>query len=226
MATRHRIGLVFADSLTREGRRLLLQSQPEFDVVYEESDGLRVLETLPDASVDVVLVDTRIRSLGGVETIAKYLRRNSASGERQPAFVLTGPFAYDELTLAAVRGGATGVVSEEDTAETLLEVLKAAAKLDPSFPLLDHVRFFADQKVPHGGNQRWKLRLVDLNSDEESVLEAISNGADGSELKDLTGLPATKVRWTLDAIQARLGLSTRSQLALALYEAGITKSVG
>lgn len=226
MAATIRVGLAFADSLTREGRRMLLQTQADFDVVYEESDGTRMLQSLADAFVDVVLVDSRLKGLSGFEVISKYLRRNSGSDTKPPAFILTGPFSSDALVLEGVRCGATGVVTEEDDAEVLLQTLRASVKLDSAFNLNQLVNFFEQQGVAYGGNQRWRLRLAGLDAEEERVLEAIAAGLDGEELKSSTGLPATKIRWTLDSLQRRLGLATRSQLALALYEAGLTKAVG
>lgn len=220
MAKHIRVGLIFADDLTREGRRILLQSQEDIDVVYEETDGLRAIASLADFALDVVLVDSRIRSIRGADTIARFLRRNIGSDLRIPAFVLTAPFTSDELLLEGVRCGATEVVTEEDSAEDLLEAIREAAKIDHSFDVRGLAGFFAAMGVPHGGNQRWTLRLNGLNIEEQQVLDALSTGADGDTLKDITGLPQTKVRWTLDALQTRLGLSTRSQLALALYEAG------
>jgi len=222
MAPRFRLGLAIADALTREGRRLLFSSQPDFDVVYEEPDGKSLMATLPEAAVDLVLVDTRLRSLAGPEAIARYLRRNTGSESRPPIFVLTGPFGSAELELTGVRCGASAVVSEEDSVEQILNVVRSTLQRDPEFSLLEHVNFFANMGVQHSGNPRWILRLTGLNEDEQKILDAIQDGADIAQLREITGLPATKVRWTLDGIQTRLGLSTRAQLSLALYEAGLT----
>lgn len=222
MAKRIRIGLAFADQLTREGRRLLLSSQPDFDVVYESDSGLELLESLASVAMDVLLIDNRVRSLPGSEAIAKYTRRNLKSEEALSAFVLTGPFDSDQFKLEGIRCGATSVVSEEASVEELLFVLRESVQTETSFDLNNLCRFFASQGIAHAGNQRWLLRLGNLDEAEEKVLGAIREGVDGPDLKAVTNLPQTKIRWTLDSLQLRLGLATRSQLALALYEAGLT----
>lgn len=223
MASKLRVGLVFGDALTRDGRRMLLLSQDDFDVVYQESDGLAMVNNLTEALVDVVLVDNRLKGVSGTSAIARFQRRAVGSEHKPPAFILTAPFGDNQLLLEGVRCGATGVVTEEDSTEVLLDSLRAAAKPDPIFNLNRMAEFFAEQGVMYGGNQRWMLRLAGLNDEEQRVLDAISSGFDGENLKEQTKLPATKIRWTLDALQLKLGLATRAQLALALYEAGLTK---
>ena len=222
MARTIRVGLAFADQLTREGRRLLLNSQPDFDVVYEAESGFEVLNNLSSVEMDVLLIDNRVRSLTGAETIAKYTRRNLSGGEKLPAFLLTGPFDSEQFELEGIRSGASAVVSEESSPEHLLEVLRESTQTETSFELSKLCQFFKRQGIAHSGNRRWLLRLANLDEAEQTILDAIAQGADGSELKTATNLPQTKVRWTLDSLQRRLGLATRSQLALALYEAGLT----
>jgi DNA-binding NarL/FixJ family response regulator len=77
--------------------------------------------------------------------------------------------------------------------------------------------------VESGSNQRWLLRLSDLDADQQAVFDAIAAGNAIDDIKEVTNLPATKVRWALDAMQQKLGLVTRSQFALALHEAGLLK---
>lgn len=221
MARKLRVGLVFGNKTIREGRRMLLQSQPDFDIVYEESDGLAALDAIDDLAVDVLLVDNRLRSLSGSELIRKFLRRNVGSEAKLPSFVLTGPFSSGPMALEAIRCGANDMVSEEESADELLAAVREAGSLDHrvDFGMLSD--FFWEQDVPHGGNQRWLLRLNNLEAEEQQVLDALQAGFEDIELEQHTGLPHTKVRWVLDGLQKRLGLATRSQLALALYEAGL-----
>ena len=221
MARKLRVGLIFGNKTIREGRRMLLQSQKDFDIVYEESDGAVALEVIGDLAVDVLLVDNRLRSLSGSELIRKFLRRNVGSDQSLPGFVLTGPFSSGPMALEAIRCGASDMVSEEEDPEELLAAIREAGAIDHrvDFGLL--AEFFHEQGVPHGANQRWLLRLVNLDEAEQAVLDALAAGFEGSELEEKTNLPHTKVRWVLDALQGRLGLATRSQLALALFEAGV-----
>ncbi|MEN9715305.1 MAG: hypothetical protein RJA35_772 [Actinomycetota bacterium] len=221
MARTLRVGLIFGNRTIREGRRMLLQTQPDFDIVYEESDGLAALEAIGDLSVDVLLVDNRLRSLSGSELVRRFLRRNVGTEEKLPGFVLTGPFSSIPMALEAIRCGASDMVSEEEEPETLLEAIRAAGSIEHNIDVLALTDFFADAGVPHGGNQRWLLRLTNLTDDEQTVLDLLAAGESLQGVEEKSGLPHTKVRWTLDGLQKRLGVATRAQLALALYEAAV-----
>lgn len=67
MAGTIRVGLLFGNKLIRDGRRLLLQTQPDFDIVYEESNGIAAIDALSEMLVDVVLVDNRLSGISGSE---------------------------------------------------------------------------------------------------------------------------------------------------------------
>ena len=221
MARRLRVGLLFGNPLIREGRRLLLQTTQDLDVVYEEADGLVALEAIGDLAVDVLLVDNRLRSLSGSELIRRFLRRNLDGEAKLPGFVLTGPFDSGPMALEAIRCGASDMVSEENSADELLAAIREAGAIDHTVDFAALSEFFASEGLVSGSNQRWLLRLANLNEDEQKVLDAISAGENQDGIEVHSGLPHTKVRWALDSLQSRLGLATRSQLALALYEAGI-----
>lgn len=200
---------------------MLLQTTADLDVVYEEADGLVALEEIGDLALDVVLVDNRLRSISGSELVRRFLRRNLNAETKLPGFVLTGPFDSGPMALEAIRCGASDMVSEENSAEELLAAVREAGATDHSLDLKALSLFFAAEGVVPGSNQRWLLRLVNLNDDEQKVLDAISGVANQAGIEEKSGLPHTKVRWALDSLQGRLGLATRSQLALALFEAGV-----
>lgn len=221
MARTLRIGLIFGNPLVREGRRMLLKTQSDFDIVYEEEDGQVALAAIGDLAVDVLLVDNRLRSLSGSELIRRYLRRSVGQVGKLPAFVLTGPFSSGPMALEAIRCGASDMVSEEDSPEALMEAIREAGSLDTRLEIASLRDFFESEKVPHGENQRWLLRLNNLDEIEQSVLDCLAEGLELDDIEERLELPHTKLRWTLEALQARLGLATPAQLMLALYEAGL-----
>lgn len=221
MARTLRIGLIFGNPLVREGRRMLLKTQSDFDIVYEEEDGQVALDAIGDLAVDVLLVDNRLRTLSGSELIRRYLRRNVGQEGKLPAFVLTGPFSSGPMALEAIRCGASDMVSEEDSPEVLLDSIREAGSLDTRLDVSSLREFFEIEKVPHGENQRWLLRLNNLDEIEQGVLDCLAEGLELDEIEERLALPHTKLRWTLEALQSRLGLATPAQLMLALYEAGM-----
>jgi DNA-binding NarL/FixJ family response regulator len=225
MTSRIRVGLLFGNHLVREGRRLLLQTQPDLDIVWEGSDGVSAVEDLAKAVVDVVLVDNRLTGISGVETIRRFLRRNLGEDSSVPAFVLTGPFTSGVMSLEAIRCGAADLVTEEDDPEELIAAIRAASALDPGIDFAAMQDFFESMGIQQGSNTRWLLRLNNITEDEQSVLDALTGGVQFGGLTDATGLPATKVRWILDALQKRWNFVSRAQLALALHESGLLPPV-
>lgn len=221
MAGSIRVGLLFGNPLIREGRRMLLQTQPDFDIVYEESNGTTAIDALSDIAVDVVLVDNRLSGISGSEMIRRFHRRNFAPNVKLPAFVLTGPFAAVELSIEAVRCGATDLVTEEDQPQAIIDSIRAAAGLEHKIDFETMRLAFEGAGISSGSNQRWLLRLSGLSDDEQRVFDAIAAGNPLDDIMQVTQLPATKVRWALDSMQAKLGVVTRSQFALALHEAGL-----
>jgi DNA-binding NarL/FixJ family response regulator len=220
-----RVGLLFGDPLVREGRRMLLATQPQFEVVWEESDGFVASESLADAAVEVVLVDNRLKTLSGSESIRRFIRRNLGRDGKLPAFVLTGPFNSVPMSLEAIRCGASDFVSEEETAEEIFHALQDAGSLEKHVDFAALQEFFEEAGVEHGSNQRWVFRLNNLNEIEQRVFEALANATSDQSLAQDTELTVTRIGWILDSFQEKLGVVTRSQLALALHEAGILPPV-
>jgi len=225
MSTRIRVGLLFGNRLIREGRRLLLQTQPDLDIVWEGADGLAAIESLADAVVDVVLVDNRLTGLSGTETIRRFHRRHLGEEGTVPAFVLTGPFTSGAMSLEAIRCGAADLVTEEDSAEDLIAAIRAAKNLDTKIDFAAMQDFFDSMGLAQGSNTRWLLRLTNITDEEQLVLDALGRGVQYSDLASACDLPSTKVRWILDAFQRRWNFVSRAQLALALHEAGILPPV-
>jgi DNA-binding NarL/FixJ family response regulator len=215
------VGLLFGSKLIGEGRRLLLETQPDFDIVYQESNGLAAITDLSSIAVDVVLIDNRLQGVSGTEVIQRFFRRNFTPGAKLPAFILTGPFSAIDMSIQAVRCGAVNLVTEEDSPQAIIDAVRAAAGPEPQIDFETMRLAFESAGVLSGSNQRWLLRLSDLEPEERRVFDAIAKGQPLDDIKDMTGLSDAKVRWALDAMQAHLGLATRSQFALALHEAGL-----
>ena len=214
-----RLGLVFGSSQVAEGRRLLFSTQRDMDIVLEESDGLVAIESLSEASVDVVLMDVRLKSLSGLETATRFFRRNVGSGERLPRFILTGPFSSDQFTIDAIRAGASAVVTEDQTAEELLDSVRALSAKEFSVDNASWFEFFQAQGLERGTNPRWLLRLSNLEPKHRQAFELLCSGMNEPEIASQLKLSATSTRWAVEEVMRNLGVASRPQLALAVYEA-------
>lgn len=216
-----RVGLVFGTKLMIEARKMLIDTQPDLDVVYQQTDGTLAAEELLVIDVDVALVDNRLTSTSGSDFVRRFLRRNQGNELRLPTFILTGPFNSAAMKLESIRSGASDFVTEEESPEELLQVIRRSRDLERTTDFGSLATFFIQNGIESGSNKRWLLRLTDLTFQESQVVDALAGLSNTGELPGRTGLTQTQVRWNLDSLQGKLGLSTRSQLALALHESGL-----
>ena len=220
MARKIRVGLLIGNRLSREGRELLLASQPDIDVVWQEADGEIALNTLPEATVDVVLVDSRLKSVSGIDFISRYLMRQVGSDTRIPKFVLSSPFTGPELAIDAIRSGASDFVSDESSAEELLEAVRGADIEEPTADYELLASLFESQGITRGSYPRWHLRMGELQDRETKVFEALAGGVSEAALPTHLGYAESTIRSSINEIKRVLGFGTSVQLALAAYEAG------
>ena len=121
-----RIALVDGDLAIRAGRRLMIDAQPNLLLVYEEADAQVALEKIPDLLVDVLVIDHRLKGFDGLELARKLVDSFSDKGELCPTIIITGTYATPELVLAAIRTGATDVVTQDAPMSELLTAINNA----------------------------------------------------------------------------------------------------
>lgn len=221
MAKRIRVGLLFADPLMLQSRRLLLSTQPDFDIVFESAMATDVLEQIPELSVDVLVVDQRLRGSTGLDFAARMHMRFLGEAVELPKIVMSVPFFSDEILLSAIRAGSTDLVAELDDPEDLFEAIRLSVQADRPVNYSALREFFEQQGVIPDSNSRWLLRLTDLSSREQRVLAFLAQGMSDNDIAIALKLTATSIRWAVNALMTKLGVVTREQLALALYEAGL-----
>ena len=116
-----RIALIDGDKAIRTGRRLMIESQSNLQIVYEEEDAAVALTKLPDLLIDVAIIDYRLKGFDGVSLTRRYAETLAARGERLPRVIITGPYLSDELLEASKIAGATSVITQDEPMSKLLE---------------------------------------------------------------------------------------------------------
>ena len=120
------IRVVVADDqdLVRTGLSMILDAQPDIDVVGQAPDGLAALELARRLRPDVLLVDIRMPGLDGVEVT----RRLAGPDVAEPmAVVVITTFDLDEYVHGALRAGARGFLLKDAGPELLVQAIHAAA---------------------------------------------------------------------------------------------------
>ena len=211
-----RIGLIDADSDIRFGRRMLIDSQEDCKVVFEEETAAEALVRAPEALIDVLVIDHRVRGMDGISLIEKLVPLYQANNSDVPAIILTGPYFSYELLLSAIAAGATDLVTLDSASGELLKAIRTSAASEDAldFPSLrslltktQGIKFSVPDIL---------VKLGTLDEKESQVLEKFKTGLVDDEIARSLEVPKYRVRKAMQAILEKCSLATRAQLFLAI----------
>jgi DNA-binding NarL/FixJ family response regulator len=218
-----RVFLVDDQDLVRAGFRMLIEAQPDMEVVGEADDGRSALEALAVTTADVVLMDVRMPGLDGVQATERLLARSDAD-RPPPKVVMLTTFDLDEYVFAAIRAGASGFLLKDSRPEDLLAavrtVLGGDAVVAPSATrrLLEHVA----GDLPTGSGE--DPRLAELTPREREVLLEIARGRSNAEIAGTLFMAEATVKTHVGRLLAKLDQRDRVQLAVFAYETGLVRA--
>jgi DNA-binding NarL/FixJ family response regulator len=217
-----RVFLVDDQELVRAGFRMLIDAQPDMEVVGEADDGRAALEALAVTTADVVLMDVRMPQLDGVEATRRLL---AGRGDAPKVIVLT-TFDLDEHVFAALRAGASGFLLKDARPDDLLAAVRAVLSGDavvaPSATrrLLDHVT----DALPGGSGE--DPRLERLTPREREVLLEVARGRSNAEIAGTLFMAEATVKTHVGRLLTKLDLRDRVQLAVFAYDVGLVRPRG
>jgi DNA-binding NarL/FixJ family response regulator len=216
-----RIVLVDDQELVRTGFRMVLDAQPDMEVVGEAADGLAAVEFMRSHTADVMIMDARMPRLNGVEAT----RRIREAGEAPRVLMLT-TFDLDEYAFAALKAGASGFLLKDVPPEDLLSAIRAVhcgdAVVAPST-----TRRLIDQFAPllPAGDVP-PPELADLTERERQVLTQVAHGLSNSEIARRLFVSEATVKTHVGRVLAKLGLRDRVQAVVYAYENGLVRAGG
>lgn len=213
-----RILVVDDQALVRSGFHLILDSEPDFEVVGEAADGQEAIDLTRRLRPDVVLMDVRMPRMDGVEAT----RTVVADGASRVLILTT--FDLDEHLFAAVRAGASGFllkdVPPDDLALAVRAVARGDALIEPRMTrrLLEE---FARQpsadrapRTPAGVGEQ-------LTARELEVFQAVARGHSNAEIAEELYISETTVKTHVAHILTKLDLRDRIQAVVLAYESGL-----
>jgi DNA-binding NarL/FixJ family response regulator len=216
-----RVMLVDDQVLLRTGFRMVLQAQPDMEVVAEAGDGAEAVEVLRATKVDVVLMDVRMPRMDGVEAT----RRVCAAGGAPRVLILT-TFDLDEYAFSALKGGASGFMLKDVPPGELLAAIRAVhsgdAVVAPSTTrrLLDR---FAPL-LPAAAAEPAHAGLKRLTEREREVLLLVAQGLSNGEIAAKLVLSEATVKTHVGRILTKLELRDRVQAVVLAYETGLVRA--
>ena len=220
MAEPHRILLVDDDPLVRSGLRLLLTSDPQIEVVGEAADGDEVVEATQRHAPDVVLMDLRMPRLDGIAAT-----RAVRALPRAPQVIALTTWDVDDAVLRSLEAGAEGFLLKSASPAEIISAVKAVvagdAVLSPrsTRQVLDHYTRDGSQQA----RQEAEAAMAGLTEREQEVAIAVGQGLSNGEAAERLFVSAATVKAHLAAIQSKLGVRNRVQVAVHAERAGLLR---
>jgi DNA-binding NarL/FixJ family response regulator len=212
------ISVLLADdhSLIRKGFRLILDAEPDIEVVGEASDGTSAVSMASALQPDVVLMDVRMPGRDGIEAT----RDIAAAGLPSKVLILT-TFDLDDYVYAGLRAGASGFLLKDTQPDDLVAAIRTIASGDAVLSpgatkrLID--QFTAQPPEQRAGQQAARIRST-LTGREQDVFSLVAAGLSNSEIAARLYLSAGTVKVHVGRILAKLGLRDRVQAVVLAYE--------
>ena len=219
MMARERIRILIVDDQTmfRQGMRVLLSSQPDFEVVGEAADGEEALAKAASLRPGVVLMDLRMPVLDG----SAATRLLHASQPDCRVIVLT-TFEEDAAVFDSLRAGAIGYLLKDAPTDKLYEAIRAAARgesfLQPSVAAKLVAEFARlSEQAP-----TWAQVLPEpLSPRELEILRLLATGATNREIAGQLVLAEGTVKNHVTNILTKLGVADRTSAAMKAKELGL-----
>lgn len=207
----NKIRLLIADDhpVVRDGLRGMLESQPDFEVIGEASDGLAAVSLAEELDPDVVLMDLRMPVMDGVAAI----REIKAGQQRIQVLVLT-TYDSDADILPAIEAGATGYLLKDASKEDLYSAIRATARGESVLAPGVAARLVGKMRAPAEEK---------LSSRELEVLQLVAEGDSNREIADRLHISQATVKSHLIHIFGKLGVSDRTAAVTVALKRGILR---
>jgi DNA-binding NarL/FixJ family response regulator len=213
------IGVLLVDdqALVRAGFRMILEAEPDIDVVGEAGGGRGAVANAEALKPDVVLMDIRMQDLDGIEATRRIVR-----DEESPRVLVLTTFDLDEYLYEALRAGASGFLlkdAPEDQLLAAIRVVSAGGSLFAPSVTRRLIEEFAKRSAPGGSAPA----LAQLTDREREVLTLIARGLSNAEIAAKLVVSEHTAKSHVSSILRKLGLRDRIQAVVLGYESGLVR---
>ncbi len=214
-----RVAVVDDQALMRDGFTMILDAQPDIDVVGDAEDGRRGVELCLRTRPDVVLMDIRMPVLDGIEAT----RLITSSEECDTKVLVLTTFDLDDYVYSALRVGASGYMLKDTPAKDLVAAVRVIAQgdalLSPSVTrrLIEE---FARRAEPEAVATTLPQ---DLTEREREALELLAHGLSNREIAAEMFIGEATAKTHVSRLLTKLGVRDRVQAVVLAYETGLVR---
>ncbi|MFF4013759.1 response regulator [Streptomyces sp. NPDC001843] len=221
-----RVLLADDQALLRSAFRVLVDSEPDMEVVGEASDGAEAVRLATEHRADVVLMDIRMPGTDGLAA-TRLISADPRLADVRVVILTT--FEVDDYVVQALRAGASGFLGKGSEPEELLNAIRIAAGgealLSPTATKGLITRFLAQGDAGDGDPARAE-RLAALTGREREVLVQVAGGHSNDEIAERLEVSPLTVKTHVNRAMAKLGARDRAQLVVIAYESGLVRPRG
>ncbi len=213
-----RVLLVDDQSLLRMGFRLILEAEPDLEVVGEAADGATGVSMASSLRPDVVLMDVRMPGMDGIQATA------AITASRSSKVLILTTYDLDQYVFAGLKAGASGFLLKDAPPDELTSAIRTVAAgeavLAPTATrrLID--QFAPLLPDPDQQDDRDTV-LGKLTDRERTVFAQLATGRSNREIATELHLSEGTVKIHVGRILTKLGLRDRVQAVVLAYESGL-----
>lgn len=215
-----RVLVVDDQALVRAGFRMIIDAEPDMEVVGEAADGTEVVELSRRSRPEVVLMDIRMPNMDGIEATRR-LGTSLPFGTRPKVVILT-TYDLDEYVFDALSAGASGFLLKDVPPEDLVRGIRVTAAGDALLaPSVSRrlIEQFVGQRPPGEA----ATRLEALTDREIEVLRLLARGCSNGEIAKTLFLGESTVKTHVGHILDKLDLRDRVQAVILAYELALVR---
>ena len=220
-----RVLLADDQALLRSAFRVLVDSEPDMEVVGEASDGAEAVRLAKEQRADVVLMDIRMPGTDGLAATRLISADPALTAVR---VVILTTFEVDDYVVQSLRAGASGFLGKGSEPEELLNAIRIAAGgealLSPAATKGLIARFLAQGDALDDDRDPARAQRLDaLTVREREVLVQVAGGHSNDEIAERLEVSPLTVKTHVNRAMAKLGARDRAQLVVIAYESGLVR---
>lgn len=211
-----RVVIADDEAMIRAGFAMILDAQPDIEVVGEVADGDAAVTAALELRPDVIVMDIQMPRLSGIEAT-----RAVRQGEARARVLIVTTFDVDEYVYSALQAGASGFLLKNAPPEDLVRAVRVIADgealVAPTVTRRLIEQFCRQPSTPPGDARP----VASLTQREAEVLQLVAKGMSNQQIADALFIGRGTVKTHVAGILAKLCLGDRTQAVVYAYENGI-----